>query len=179
MSRRRVVRNLALIGFMGTGKSSVGRILASQLGFDFIDTDTLIEERTGKSVAEIFAQNGEASFREIERSLVKELGAKTGMVISTGGGLAANAENLSALKETALVVCLWASPETIWERVRNQTHRPLLHDKDPLVKIRSLLTAREPFYKEADVLINTELRPMREVVQQVLHHFQAAQRKSA
>ena len=177
MSRRRVIQNLALIGFMGTGKSSIGRILASQLGFDFIDTDALIEERTGKSVTDIFEQNGEPAFRKIERSLVKELGGKTGIVISTGGGLAANAENLSALKETALVVCLWAAPETIWERVRHQTHRPLLRDPDPLAKIRSLLAAREPFYKQADVLINTELRPMREVAQQVLHHFQVAQRR--
>ena len=177
MSRRRVIQNLALIGFMGTGKSSIGRILAAQLGFDFIDTDALIEERTGKSVTEIFAQNGEPAFRKIERSLVKELGGKTGMVISTGGGLAANAENLNALKETALVICLWAAPETIWERVRHQTHRPLLRDPNPLAKIRSLLAAREPFYKQADVLINTDLRPMREVAQQVLHHFQAAQRR--
>jgi shikimate kinase len=177
MSSSRVIRNIALIGFMGTGKSSVGRILATQLGFDFIDTDALIEERTGKSVTDIFAQNGEAAFRQLERDVVMELSERKGTVISTGGGLAANVENLSALKETALVVCLWATPESIWERVRNQNHRPLLKDPDPLAKIRKLLAAREPFYRQADVLINTDVRPLKEVAQQVLHHFQAAQIK--
>ena len=175
MSSSRVIRNIALIGFMGTGKSSVGRILATQLGFDFIDTDALIEERTGKSVTDIFAQNGEAAFRQLERDLLKELSGRQGMVISTGGGLAASVENLSSLKETALVVCLWATPESIWERVRNQNHRPLLKDPDPLAKIRKLLAAREPFYRQADVLINTDVRSLKEVAQQVLHHFQAAQ----
>jgi shikimate kinase len=177
MSSSRVIRNIALIGFMGTGKSSVGRILATQLGFDFIDTDALIEERTGKSVADIFAQNGEAAFRQLERDLLKELSGRQEMVISTGGGLAASVENLSSLKETALVVCLWATPESIWERVRNQNHRPLLKDPDPLAKIRKLLAAREPFYRQADVLINTDVRSLKEVAQQVLHHFQAAQVK--
>jgi len=152
-------------------------MLAAQLRFDFIDTDALIEERTGKSVADIFAQDGEAAFRQLERDVVMELGERKGTVISTGGGLAANLKNLRTLKETALVVCLWATPESIWERVRNQNHRPLLKDPDPLAKIRKLLAAREPFYRQADVLINTDVRPLKEVAQQVLHHFQAAQVK--
>ena len=85
-----------------------------------------------------------------------------------------NPENLAALKEHALVVCLWSSPEKIWERVRHQTHRPLLHDADPEKKIRELLTAREPFYKQADVLMNTELRSIREVAQQIALQFKLA-----
>jgi shikimate kinase len=82
--------------------------------------------------------------------------------------------NLAGLKTHALVVCLWASPETIWERVRNQSHRPLLHDADPQKKIRELLAAREPFYRQADVLLNTELRSVREVTQQIVHQFRLA-----
>ena len=90
------------------------------------------------------------------------------------GGLPANPENLASLKTHSLIVCLWASPEKIWERVRNQTHRPLLNDADPLGKIRQLLEAREPYYRQADVLINTEMRSLREVAQQVLHQFHMA-----
>lgn len=175
MSDGREIHNLALIGFMGTGKSSVGRMVAAQLHFDFIDTDELIEARTGKTVGEIFAQAGEAVFRQLERDLVEELSRRRRTVFSTGGGLAANEENLSKLKETSLVVCLWATPETIWERVRHQTHRPLLRDPDPLGKIRRLLAEREPYYRQADVLVNTEMRSTKEVVQQVLHQFRLAQ----
>lgn len=171
MSNTRQIINLALVGFMGTGKTSVGRLVADQLRFSFLDTDQLIEERAGKSIRDIFAQDGEAAFREHERSMVAELSAQKNTVIATGGGLAVNEENLASLKRHALVVCLWASPETIWERVRNQTHRPLLNDPDPLAKIRQLLTDRLPYYRQADVLMNTSVRSLNEVVQQVIHQF--------
>ena len=88
--------------------------------------------------------------------------------------LAAQPDNLASLKEHSLVVCLWASPDVIWERVRHQTHRPLLNDPDPLGQIRALLAAREPFYRQADVLVNTEMRSVKEVAHHVLHHFHAA-----
>ena len=159
---------------MGTGKTSIGRLVAEQLHYDFVDTDELIESSTGITIPEIFAQQGEAAFRQLEARLVEELAARTRTVISTGGGLPVNPANLASLKTHALVVCLWASPEKIFERVRAQTHRPLLHDPDPMAKIRSLLAAREPAYRQADVLINTELRSAREVAQQVLHQFRSA-----
>jgi shikimate kinase len=168
--------NLAIIGFMGTGKTSAGRLVAEQLHFEFLDTDELIQARTGRTIADIFARNGEAEFRALERQMVAELAGRTRTVISTGGGLPANPENLTALKLHALVVCLWASPEKIWERVRNQSHRPLLHDPDPQGKIRELLDVRGPFYKQADVLINTDLRSAREVAQQIILQFKLAAR---
>jgi len=167
----RHIQNLALIGFMGTGKSSTGQMLAAALHFAFLDTDHLIETRAGKSINEIFAQDGEPAFRDWERRIVEELTQRKKTVISTGGGLPANEANLASLKSHALVVCLWASPEKIWERVRGQSHRPLLNDPDPLKKIRALLAAREPFYRQADVLLNTEMRSVREVAQQVIKHF--------
>jgi shikimate kinase len=166
--------NLALIGFMGTGKSSVGRLVAEQLRFEFLDTDHLIETRSGKSINDIFAQNGEPMFRELESNLVKELASRAQTVISTGGGLPVNPANLESLKQHALVVCLWSSPEKIFERVREQSHRPLLQTPDPLGRIRSLLAAREPFYKQADILLNSEFRSVREVAQQVIHQFRLA-----
>ena len=168
---KRQLRNLALIGFMGTGKSSVGRLVAEQLHFNFLDTDAEIETQSGLTIAEIFAQQGEAAFRERARKLVEHLASRRELVISTGGGLPVEPANLESLKTHALVVGLWASPERIWERVRNQTHRPLLQDADPQARIRTLLAAREPFYRQADVLINTELRSVREVAQQILHQF--------
>jgi shikimate kinase len=167
----RLIVNLALIGFMGTGKTSVGRLVAEQLHFDYLDTDEFIQLRTGQTITEIFSTDGEAAFRKMEQELVGELAARTKTVIATGGGLPMNPQNLVSLKTHALVVCLWASPEKIWERVKNQTHRPLLHDADPQKKIRELLAAREPFYRQADVLLNTELRSVREVAQQVVHQF--------
>ena len=174
MQNIRQLANLALIGFMGTGKTTVGRLVAEALHFDFLDTDELIQSRTGKTIADIFVQDGEPAFRELERQIVLELSTKTKTVISTGGGLPTNPDNLARLKSYALVVCLWSSPDKIWNRVKNQTHRPLLHDPDPQKKIQELLAAREPFYRKADVLLNTELRPVREVAQQVIHQFRLA-----
>ena len=171
MQSDRHIANIALIGFMGTGKTSVGRLVAEQLHFDYLDTDEMIQSRTGRTITDIFATDGEPAFRKLESELVVELAARTKTVIATGGGLPINPQNLASLKKHALVVCLWASPEKIWERVKNQSHRPLLHDADPQKKIRDLLAAREPFYRQADVLLNTELRSVREVAQQVVHQF--------
>jgi shikimate kinase len=170
----RKIQNIALIGFMGTGKSSVGQIVAGQLHFTFLDTDHVIESRAGKSISDIFAQQGEPVFRELESKIVGELVTRNKTVISTGGGLPANPDNLASLKTHSLVVCLWASPEKIWERVGSQTHRPLLNEPDPLAKIRTLLAAREPFYRQADVLLNTEMRSLKDVAQQVIHQFHLA-----
>jgi shikimate kinase len=168
--------NIALIGFMGTGKTSVGRLVAEALGFKFLDTDELIQSRTGRTIADIFAKEGELAFRALERQVVQELSTHEKTVISTGGGLPTNPENLAALKSFALVVCLWASPEKIWERVRHQSHRPLLHDIDPQQKIRDLLTVRGPFYRQADVLVNTDQRSAREVAQQITLQYKLAAR---
>lgn len=176
MAETRDIQNLALIGFMGTGKSSVGRLAAGQLHFSFLDTDELIESHVGKSVSEIFAQAGEIAFREIEKQVVEELSRSRRTVISTGGGLGASEANLLSLKKHALLVCLWASPEVIWDRVRTQVHRPLLQGPDPIGKIRQLLAAREPFYRQADVLVNTEQRSVKDVALQVLHQFHVASR---
>ena len=171
----RQIQNIALIGFMGTGKSSVGQLVAAQLHFTFLDTDHVIEARAGKTISEIFEQEGEPAFRELEKKIVAELVTRKKTAISTGGGLPANPENLASLKTHSLVVCLWASPEKIWERVRSQTHRPLLNEPDPLAKIRRLLAEREPFYRQADVLLNTEMRSLKDVAQQVIHQFHTAQ----
>lgn len=171
MREPRDIRNLVLIGFMATGKSTVGRWVAHKLNFEFLDTDALIEERTQKKVSDIFAEEGEARFREYERQVVEELQTRSRLVVATGGGLAAQGDNLQRLKQHALVVCLWAGPETIWRRASRHSHRPLLNDPDPEAKIRLLLAARTPYYRQADVLVNTEQRSTRQVAEHVFHEF--------
>ena len=178
MDNSRHLVNLALIGFMGTGKSSVGRLVAEQLHFDHLDTDEMIQLCTGRTIADIFERDGETAFRKLEQQVVQELATRKRTVISTGGGLPTVAANLASLKTHALTICLWASPEKIWDRVRNQTHRPLLCGPTPRLKISELLVTREPFYRQADVLINTDLRSPREVAQQVVHQFKLAQSES-
>jgi shikimate kinase len=172
----RSIQNLALVGFMGTGKSSAGRLAAELLQFEFVDTDELIEAQCGMSIGEIFKAQGEPAFRQLEQDMVRNLSQRQKTVIATGGGLITDPANLASLKTHALVVCLWATPEIIWERVQTQTHRPLLQTADPLGKIRELFARRDPLYRQADVLINTGQRSPREVAQQVLLQFQLAQK---
>ncbi len=176
MDATRHIKNLALIGFMGTGKSSVGRLIADTLHYTFLDTDDVIIGRSGASIEDIFKHQGEAAFRQLEARIVEELTRRDRTIISTGGGLPANEKNISSLKTHALVICLWASPEKILQRVQGQSHRPLLNDADPLARIRQLLSERERFYRQADVLVNTEFRSLREVAQQVMNQFRMAQR---
>lgn len=161
---------------MGTGKSSVGRLVAEMMRFGFADTDELVEQYAGKSISQLFSEDGEKVFREYESHVVEGLRYLKRHVISTGGGVGADRKNLSSLKSHALVVCLWASPEVIWSRVRTQTHRPLLQTSNPEKKIRELIGARDPFYRQADVLLNTEVRSAREVAQHVAHEFHLASR---
>jgi shikimate kinase len=171
MSEARTLHNLALVGFMGTGKSSVGRLAAEHLRFTFIDTDELIQNEAGKSIPEIFAQLGEAAFRQREHDVVNSLRARRDTVIATGGGLVADPSNLASLKSHAWLFWLCASPEKIWERVRGQTNRPLLQTPDPPAKIRELLAQRAPAYRQADVFVHTEFRSAKEVAQQVVQQF--------
>jgi shikimate kinase len=171
MEQTRAFHNVALVGFMGTGKTSVGQLVAERLHFEFLDTDDCIEAKTGKPISQIFADQGEAAFREHECEVVRSLEDRRNAVIATGGGLVANPGCLASLKTHALIFCLWASPETIWQRVRHQTHRPLLQTADPELRIRLLLAERNPFYRQADVLLNTERRSPRQIAQIVVNQL--------
>lgn len=157
---------------MGCGKSTVGRAVAGGLGFEFVDTDALVEAEAGIPVSDIFATAGEGAFRKLEREAIAGLETRRGLVIATGGGAVTCPDNLESLKQHALVVCLWAGAEALHERTRHQTHRPLLQQENPLEIIRALLAEREPHYKKADVIINTEHRPQRVVIAQVKHQFE-------
>ncbi len=175
VGQSRQVHNIALVGFMGTGKSSVGQVLARILRFRLVDTDDLIERHAHRPISAIFAQEGETRFREYERAVVEDLIRYRRTVIATGGGLITNPANMESLKSHSLVVCLWASAEVIWKRVRYQAHRPLLNTPDPMATIRKLLADRGPFYREADVLIGTDVRSVKSVALHVAHQFRLAQ----
>ncbi len=174
MASPREYHNIALIGFMGAGKSTVGHLLAELLGFEFLDTDRVIEHRQNRKISEIFAQDGEARFRQLESDLCRELEAVPGRVIATGGGLAVDPANLASLKRHALVVCLWARPETLYERVRHQSHRPLLQNPDPLLRIRELLAARTPAYRQADLLVGVDFRSPLDTARHIAASFRRA-----
>ena len=138
-------RNLVLTGFMGTGKTTVGRILADRLGCDFVDTDEIIESRAGP-IHEIFERDGEEAFREMERSVARELANRRGLVIATGGRMMLDDECRSRLAPTADVVCLTAGADTVIERVGDPARRPLLDVPDAPRRVRELLDERAEGY---------------------------------
>ena len=157
-------RNIVLTGFMGTGKTTVGRLLAERLGYGFVDTDAVIEARHGP-IADIFGDHGEARFRELERAVAAELAATTGNVVSTGGRLMLDEANQETLGATGLVICLVASAEEIHRRgvVDGSQERPLLSGPDPRARIEELLEERSLGYSTF-VQIDTEERTPDEIV---------------
>ena len=140
--------NIILTGFMGTGKTSVGKRLANLLGYEFIDTDHLIESRLGMTIAELFRIRGEAEFRRIEAELARELAQRRGLVIATGGRMMLDPANAAALGKTGQIFCLVAKPEEILQRVSGDSQvRPLLQGSKPLEQITALLAQREEGYQ--------------------------------
>lgn len=130
---------------MGTGKTVTGRILADRTGMELVDMDSIIEERTGRAISDIFATDGEAAFRSMERELAQELAQREGLIISTGGGMVLNPDNLADFEQTGFVVCLHASTATIFDRLEHDTTRPLLSG-DKKAQIASILETRQPLY---------------------------------
>ncbi len=160
--------NVVLVGFMATGKSTVGPELASRLSFQVVDTDDLIEEKAGKPISDIFAQEGEEAFRDLESEVALEVSRRRGHVIITGGGIVLRERNMAALKEAGPVFCLSASPEEILKRTDGTNHRPLLQSEKPLKRIQDLLKTRQPFYARSDYTIDTTGMPIRKIVECIL-----------
>jgi shikimate kinase len=143
-----VFRNLVLVGFMGSGKSSVGRILSSLTGFALVDTDTLVAQEAGQSIPAIFKQHGEDHFRALETKVLQSLVGRIGLIVATGGGVITAEENRQLLPQIGPVVWLDASPEQLHQRVKH-SKRPLLQTDDPRRTLEELYRRREPLYREA------------------------------
>jgi shikimate kinase len=144
--------NLYLIGMMGAGKTTVGQLLAKHLGYGFLDTDSVITQSAGRSINQLFAEEGEAAFRQLESDVLAQVCAYTRLTIATGGGIILRTENWSYLHH-GLVVWLDVPVELLYTRLAEDTTRPLLQDADPQGKLRSLLEQRTPLYSQADLKI--------------------------
>lgn len=160
--------NIVLVGFMGTGKTSVGKKLAKELKMDFLEMDEAIEKEAGMKISEIFARFGEEAFRKKERELVRKLAELDNLVISTGGGVILNQKNVKDLKKNGVLICLSATPSVIYDRIKDEVHRPLLNCKDPQKRIEELLEYRAPFYARADHAINASNLTIDEVVEEIV-----------
>lgn len=160
--------NLYLVGFMGTGKTTVGRAVAQKLGFQLLDSDHEIERKKGKTIPDIFEQEGEAAFRVMEREFIESGHPAERTVVSCGGGLVVQPGMLALLMSKGVVVCLHASVETILERTARHRNRPLLAVDNPDERVRSLYAQREAIYKKAGTVILTDARPLNDIVAHVM-----------
>jgi len=154
---------------MGSGKTSVGWRLARELGYNFLDTDKIIENTEKMAISEIFAKKSEAYFRTLETETIKSLQDYDGFVIATGGGIVLKPENVPLLKEIGPIILLWAEPDTVYERVKNDQQRPLLKVADPKKEIVKLLEFRAPFYREAaDYIVDTNKKDIDKIAKEIM-----------
>ncbi len=170
MNEKKNFRNVALTGFMGAGKTAVGRLLAKRLGLKFLDLDEIIERETGAEIKDIFRQNGEGHFRDIEASVIKKLtsGAYgTGIIVATGGGAVIRQSNREDLKGWGIVVCLRASVDEILKRAGSGDERPLLTGGDRKKKVEGLLKDREEAYRDCDLALDTTDLSVRDVAEKI------------
>ena len=161
------MRNIALVGFMGTGKTTASMALAEKLGMKYVSTDDLIEKKEKTSIREIFAAKGEAYFRKAEKEAIEKASLMKSVVIDAGGGAVIDPENVENLKKKSTLICLWAEPEVILERTKKYTHRPLLSAGEGLAKIKELMDHRKPFYERADYHIRTSRMTVDRVVSEI------------
>jgi len=174
--------SIALIGFMATGKSTVGKALQGHLGenYTFIETDLLIVKMAGKSIPKIFAEDGEAKFRDYEAEACKKAAQLTKSVISCGGGVVLNKENIETLKQTCHMVLLTATPEVIYKRAlgEGKEYRPIINKEEPFKEIKKVLRYREPYYKSsADIIIDTTEKSIERIVEEILKQTKLHKKK--
>ncbi len=150
---------IALVGMPGSGKSTVGRQLARQLGLEFVDSDHVVEDRLGMPIRDWFAQHGEEAFRDVEQAVIDELTQAAGVLLATGGGAVLRPSNRNALHSRCHVFYLRSSPEDLFRRLRHDTQRPLLQVQDPLKKLRDLYRERDPLYRRTAHFVVEAARP--------------------
>ena len=164
--------NIVLIGFMGSGKTTVGKALSVKCGREFLDTDALIEANEGRKISEIFAKEGEAHFRKLEYAVLNNLTEAKDKIISTGGGIVTYPDNRGLLKKAGKVVYLRVKPETVVKRLEGDESRPLLMGDDKLSKVENLLSSRKAMYEEvADIIIDVDYLLVEEIVGLIVKDF--------
>lgn len=161
-------KNIFLVGFMGAGKSTVGRILAEKLGYGFCDADKYIEEQAGTTITQIFADHGEEYFRDLESESTEALASGENQVIATGGGVVQRDRNWDAMRTGGITIYLRATVEAVWERIKDDDTRPLLQVDNPVETARELLGKRTPMYEKADIIIDTDALTPEQVADEVL-----------
>lgn len=167
-------KHIVLVGLPGAGKTTVGRLVAEQLGAGFVDVDAILERREGKPIVMIFAEKGEGAFREMERREMDTALASAAAVIAPGGGWAAQPGAISGAQDRALVIYLRTRPETAAQRAAPEGTRPLLSGEDPVARMRQLLKEREPYYKTAHALVETDRKTLQQVVLEVARLAQSS-----
>ncbi|HHW89712.1 MAG TPA: shikimate kinase [Clostridiales bacterium] len=167
------MKNIVLIGMMGTFKTSAGKIVAKELKRDFIDTDKVLANRFGMSINQYFKKFGEQSFRGQEHLLCQELTQNSNLIISTGGGIVKNPKNIELLRQNGIIICLMASAEQIYSRIKNFKTRPLLNCPNPLERIRQILAEREYLYISlADTVINNNHMSASQTALKIIEYIQ-------
>ncbi|MDD5478032.1 MAG: shikimate kinase [Candidatus Omnitrophica bacterium] len=159
--------NIYLVGFMGTGKTTVGRLLAAQKKWNFIDLDELIELKEQRRIVDIFAKEGEPYFRKIEKKFLKQVSTQKKFVVACGGGIVLDKDNIKLMKKTGVLICLCANCEEILKRVSSSNHRPILNVAKPKERIELLLKMRAPYYAQADKTIDTSGLSVKQVVAKI------------
>lgn len=169
------MKNIILVGFMGTGKTTIATKLANRLNVRYVSTDDMIEKKEGRTINEIFTDSGEDYFRDVESAVVREASGMTNVVIDAGGGAVIREENMANFRSNGIVICLTADEGSILERTKKYKHRPLLNVEDPKRKIKDLLAKRAPFYAKADHCIDTGKLTIRQVVDEIVKIAEAGQ----
>ncbi len=162
------MKNIVLLGFMGTGKTAVAKELSRRLKKEYVEIDDLIEKDQKDTIENIFKNKGEAYFRQVEKNITREISQKKDVVISTGGGVVLDEENIKNLEKNGILICLEASPKVIFERIKKGTHRPLLKVENPMKRIKELLEKRKPYYQKIDRHINTSHLSVKQVVNKII-----------
>ncbi len=176
---------LYLTGFMGSGKTTIGRILANTLGYSYLDLDLEIEASAGKTISELFLDHGEQHFRKLERELLTNTGTRSHCVISLGGGTIANDENLRIVRSAGLLIYLKAGSEQLFQRMKHKVDRPMLRgdagesltNSQLHARIDSLLAQREPYYTKADIIVSTDARHVGITVDDIVKELKQFTRK--
>ena len=168
VSLSKMKNNIYLVGFMATGKTAVGKELAKQKKWQFVDLDELIALKEKRSIPDIFAKYGEPYFRRIEKQVLQEVAREKEFVVACGGGIVIDKNNIKTMKQSGMIICLTATSEAILERTAGYRHRPLLNVADPKKQIELLLKLRAPFYAQADKAIDTSKISVKEAVDKII-----------